>query len=107
MTPTAYAIACVAAMVIFALLTSNDRLRQQRDHWFIKADRLEQSLARAHALRETVLRIQLATQRKLRETEAALVEAGSEAATHANHLEALIDATSEKPLSLVKGGRHG
>lgn len=38
--------------------------------------------------------------------EADLIEAGAEASTHANHLEALLDATSEKPLTLVKGGRR-
>lgn len=47
-------------------------------------------------------------ERALERSDAALVEAGREAATHAGHLTAVMDAVAEgKPLSLVKGGRHG
>jgi len=106
MTPTAYAIFAVAVMVIFALLTAYDRTRQQRDHHIIRADRAEADLASEKVWSHILFVVFEAEVAEHVKTEAALVEAGREAATHADHLEALLEATSETPsLRLVRGQR--
>ena len=63
------------------------------------ADRAMEDLAaetRAHA----------ETKALVASLEADLIEAGVEASTHANHLEALLEVIEDKPLTLVKGGRR-
>lgn len=107
MTPGAYAIACIAVLIIFALLTSNDRLRTQRDIHIIRGDRAQQRLADERAAHLRTFRRAIRAEAKVAELEADLVEAGQEAATHADHLTAVMDAVAEgKPLTLVKGGQR-
>ena len=68
--------------------------------WEVADDALEDLAAECHAHAETKARVA--------DLEAELVQAGAEAARHAGHLTAVMDAVAEgKPLSLVKGGRHG
>ena len=96
---------------IFALVMQQkriERLEGERDDLIVDLSRRESSRAFWRKTAERSLRQQLALQRRLRQTEAALVEAGAEAATHASHLEALIDATREpEGLRLVKGANRG
>lgn len=87
----------VALAIVAAFYLGRAMSRESANRAWAVADNALNDLAaetQAHA----------ATKALVASLEADLIEAGHEASTHANHLEALLDATSEKPLTLVRGG---